>query len=127
MDLQIRKMRAELNVSLQSRTTVADIKADAAAFESKYGPSIWGCQCQRGETFADVYNAHLQRETENEESREETRHRAEGILREIDESDVKGWRRCKWFVYRVPALLDRQDVLDALEERRIYLEIPEED
>ncbi len=127
LDLQIRKMRAELNQSLQNRSSVKDIQAEGAIFEGKYGNGIWGCRTFGEETFGSLYNAHLQRERESAEWREDDEYKASNILSEIEGCGQPGWYNLKYFIDRRADLMDRQDVLDALEERRIYLEIPEDE
>ncbi len=127
LDLQIRKMRAELNKSLQSRRTVEDIQAAGAAFEALYGSSVWGCYSQAGETFGDLYNAHMAREREAKEWREEVKYRCDNILSEIEGCGQPGWYNLRDFISKRPELLDRQEILDAMEERREYLEIPQEE
>ncbi len=127
LDLQIRKMRAELNKSLQSRRTVKDIQTEGAIFEGKYGVSVWGCKCKGDQTFADLYNAHMQRERENEENQAENNRKTDNILNLLESCGMPDWYNLKSFIERRPSLMDRQDVLDALEERRVYLEIPSEE
>ncbi len=128
LDLQIRKMRAELNKSLQSRRTVKDIQAEGVVFEGKYGNGIWGCRTFGEETFGSLYNAHLQRERENEQDAENDRDREENIMTLIDSTTTaKEWWDLKWFIDRKPKLLDNFLVTDALEERRLFHDIPEEE
>ncbi len=124
MEIQIRKIRATLNKSLQSRRTVREIKEDGEAFEALYGPSIWGCISQPGETFADLYNAHMARERENEEDRLEDTRKTENILSLLESCGMPDWYNLKAFIDRRPDLMDNQTVLDVLEERRIFLELP---
>ncbi len=127
MDLQLRAIRAELNKSLQSRRSVREVKEAGEDFEAKYGSSIWACRSKGEETFGSLYNAHMQREREAEEWREDDRLKAENILSEIEGCGQPGWFNLKAFIERRPELMDRQEVLDALEDRRIYLEIPSEE
>ena len=128
LDLQIRKMRAELNQSLQSRRTIKDIQADGAVFEGKYGNGIWGCRTFREETFGSLYNAHLSREIEREQDNENDREIEENIMTLIDSTTTaREWWELKWFIDRKPNLLDNSLVMDALEERRLFHDIPEEE
>lgn len=128
MILAIRAMRAALNKTLQSRHSVEDIKRDASDFEKVYGESVWACYCKGMETFGDLLNAHMARERENEEYREEEENRCANIIKEIGETCTqKEWWECFRFVDCRPRLYDNQMILDALEERRIFLEIPEEE
>ena len=120
-------MRAQLNGALQSATSVEVIKAHGDAFEAEYGPSVWACVSKGSETFAELYNQHLAREQERAQDIENDLERRSGILAEIEASDVKGWWSCKWFVDKRQELFDRADIIEALEERREFLEIPEEE
>ncbi len=125
---QIRKLRATLNKALQACSSVEAIKSYGAEFECLFGASIWGCNCKGIETFADLYNAHMQRERENEEYREEEAARCANIIKEIGETSTeKEWRSCFRFVDCRPLLYDNQNILDALEERRMFHDIPEEE
>ena len=101
--LQTRAIRAELNKVLQSRRTVAEVQADGRDFEKKYGQSIWGSTTiYTHETFADLYNSHLQRCIENEEMQEADDRRKPGILTEIDScGNLKDFEELAAFVNRV--------------------------
>ncbi len=127
LDLQIRKIRAALNQRLQNCNSVADIKAGGEWFEGLYGASIWGCKCKGDQTFADLYNAHMQRERENEEDQAENNRKTDNILNLLESCGMPDWYNLKMFIERRPSLMDRQDVLEALEDRRVYLEIPSDE
>ncbi len=127
MEYRIRTIRATLNKALQACSSVEAIKSYGVEFESVYGASIWGCKCKDDQTFADLYNSHLQREREWEEDRAEEKRKVDNILNLLESCGMPDWYNLKMFIERRPSLMDRQDVLDALEERRIYLEIPSED
>jgi len=121
-------MRASLNRALQSCNSVEAIKAAGCQFEALHGPSLWGCICKDQQTFADLYNAHLAREIENAESIESEADREEKIMTLIDSTTTaKEWWDLKWFIDRKPKLLDNFLVTDALEERRLLHDIPEEE
>lgn len=82
--LQVRAMRAEINGLLQTCKSVDEVKTHGAAFGEKYGDSVWGCTTiYTTETFADLYNAHLQRCLDEAESREKDEERKAGIRIEI--------------------------------------------
>jgi len=127
LDLQIRKLRASLNQRLQNCNSVVDIKAGGDWFEGLYGNGIWGCRTFGEETFGSLYNQHMQRERENEEDREEEKRKTDNILNLLESCGMPDWYNLKAFIERRPALLDRQDVLEALEERREYLGIPSDE
>ncbi len=121
-------MRAHLNRALQDCTSVEAIKAAGCQFEALHGPSAWGCICKGQETFSDLYNDHLSREIENAETRQADEEREENIMTLIDSTTTaKEWWDLKWFIDRKPKLLDNFLVTDALEERRITHDIPEEE
>jgi len=128
MELSIRKLRASLNKALQACSSVEAIKEVGDAFEQAHG-AIWGCQTiYTYETFGDLYNAHMQRERENEDERLESKSRVDNIMKEIDEiSTQKEYFDCYWFVQSSPNLSDNAMITDALNERREALQLPEEE
>ncbi len=119
--LQIRAIRASLNKLLQPCTTVEQIKRGGVEFEAEHGPSIWGCMgIYSHETFADVYNSHLQRCIENEEMQEADDNRKPGILTEIDTcGNLKDFEELIAFANRV--MPDDGPVVWALGEKGLEL------
>lgn len=117
--MQIRALRAELNKALQSCKTVAEIRAQGAAFEEKYGQSIWGSTTiYYHETFSSLYNVHLSRCAENEEAQAADNLRAEQIRTEISNcGNLAQFESIKWFIDKRPDLLEDAQVLWELGEK----------
>lgn len=125
MTPQTRTLRAELNRILQPCITESHLRAECAAFAERHGKTIWHIPTGIGheETFLSHTLIHLGRIKDDEAFDE----RARNILSEIENCGEPVWWNIKGFIENRPDLQDRTDVIDALEDRRIYLEIAEEE